>query len=130
MSGSWSITVASCPPLQSSYTSLVARSCLFCGSRRNLTKEHVYPAWLHRALGIGGPIALMYGSETVRVTRRLDTTLREVCAVCNNGWLHDLERSFGSLMLNALQGMPGSQRFWTRRSNRLWRHGPSRPGCC
>jgi hypothetical protein len=46
----------------------------------------------------------MYGDEAVRVMPRLDTTLREVCAACNHGWLHDLERSFRSLMLNALKG--------------------------
>jgi hypothetical protein len=46
----------------------------------------------------------MYGDEMVRTTRRLDTTLREVCATCNNGWLHDLERKFRSVMLEALQG--------------------------
>src|SRR6266511_2152327 len=85
----------------------MARSCLFCGSRKKLTKEHVYPAWLYRALNIGGPITFMYGDETVRITPRLDTTLREVCGACNNGWLHDLEHTFRSVMLNALQGHSG-----------------------
>ncbi len=85
----------------------MARSCLFCGSRKKLTKEHVYPAWLYRALNIGGPITFMYGDETVRITPRLDTTLREVCGACNNGWLHDLEHTFRSVMLNALQGHIG-----------------------
>ena len=82
----------------------MARSCLFCGSRKELTKEHVYPAWLYRALNIGGPITLMYGDEALRTTPRLDTTLREVCAACNGGWLNDLERTFRGVMLNALQG--------------------------
>jgi hypothetical protein len=82
----------------------MARSCLFCGSRKKLTKEHVYPAWLYRALNIGGPITLMYGNEALRTTPRLNTTLREVCATCNNGWLHDLEHTFRSVMLGAIQG--------------------------
>lgn len=81
-----------------------SRSCLFCGSRANLTREHVYPRWLSRALKIGGPITLMLGDDVIRTTPGLSTTLREVCASCNNGWLHELEGSFRSVMETALQG--------------------------
>jgi hypothetical protein len=77
---------------------------LFCGSAKALTREHVYPAWLYRALGVGGPITLIHGDEEVRRTPQLDTTLREVCATCNHGWLHDLEQAFRSSMLEALRG--------------------------
>lgn len=80
------------------------RSCLFCGSRTKLTKEHVYPKWLYRAFNVGGPITFMLGDDAVRTTRGLSTTLREVCEECNHGWLHDLERAFRSVMLNALLG--------------------------
>lgn len=80
------------------------RSCLFCGSDTDLTKEHVYPTWLYRALNVGGPITMMLGNDVVRTTPGLSTTLREVCRACNNGWLNDLERSFRSLMLDALLG--------------------------
>jgi hypothetical protein len=80
------------------------RACLFCGSRTNLTKEHVYPKWLYRAFNVGGPITLMLGDNAVRTTPGLDVTLREVCGTCNNGWLHDLEGAFRSVMQDALLG--------------------------
>lgn len=85
-------------------TTRASRSCLFCSSRRKLTKEHVYPTWLYKALAVGGPITMMYGDETLRTTPRLDATLREVCATCNNGWLNELEHTFRSVMLDAIQG--------------------------
>jgi hypothetical protein len=82
----------------------MARSCLFCGSRSDLTREHVYPKWLYRALKVGGPMTLMLGEEVIRTAPGLDSTLREVCGACNHGWLHDLEHAFRSVMENALLG--------------------------
>jgi len=82
------------------------RTCLFCGAAGPLTKEHVYPLWLYRAIGLVGPVTTVYdraGVETDRRTsRNFDTTLREVCATCNHGWLHDLERSFRAVLLPAI----------------------------
>jgi hypothetical protein len=84
--------------------SALSRSCVFCRSGTKLTKEHVYPTWLYRALNVGGPITLMLGDDAVRTTAGLGTTLREVCEACNSGWLNDLEGAFKPLMLDALLG--------------------------
>jgi hypothetical protein len=63
------------------------RSCVFCGARP-VTREHVIPRWLTRMLPSG---------DTLR-----EMVVREVCAGCNHGWLHDLERSFRAVMQPAL----------------------------
>lgn len=81
---------------------------MFCGSRDNLTKEHVYPRWLYRAMGVGGTVQIVRNTdgkdEVIRSARAFDVTVREVCRECNNGWLNDLEQAFRTAMLPALQG--------------------------
>jgi hypothetical protein len=84
------------------------KRCLFCGKIGvKLTAEDVYPRWLRRAMNIQGPITLWSADELVRVTPTLEARLREVCAECNNRWLHDLERAFRSVMLLPLNGLAG-----------------------
>jgi hypothetical protein len=79
--------------------------CLFCGrSGVKLTKEHVYPRWLHRALNIRGPITISAGIRPARTVSEFDLQVREVCETCNGRWLHDLERAFRSVMLLPLNG--------------------------
>jgi hypothetical protein len=87
--------------------SMPSRSCVFCGASSNLTKEHVYPKWLRRALGTDVPVWIVRNrggvDEVIRPATPFDVTLREVCRDCNNGWLHELEATFRAVMLPALQ---------------------------
>lgn len=67
--------------------------CAFCGpTDRKRTKEHLWPASLHRRV-----VALLDGGEQKFWVARLDKalsnepTIRDVCAVCNNGELSKLD---------------------------------------
>ena len=67
--------------------------CAFCGpTDRKRTKEHLWPASLHRHV-----VALLDGGEQKFWVARLDKalsnepTIRDVCAVCNNGELSKLD---------------------------------------
>jgi hypothetical protein len=51
-------------------------------------------------------MTLLVGIDRVRTTSELDITLRSICARCNSGWLHELERDFRSRMMPALHGLP------------------------
>jgi hypothetical protein len=80
--------------------------CLFCGAVGvKLTNEHVYPRWLHRALNIQGDITYSSDRMPIRVVSEFDVQVREVCEVCNNGWLHDLERAFRAVMIWPMNGL-------------------------
>ncbi len=85
------------------------RSCVFCGSQEKLTREHVLPRWVYKALGMTGPVAYRLenqktGDRIGRTGRGLDVTLRSVCRACNNGWLHNLETEFRNGAGRALPG--------------------------
>ena len=73
-----------------------------------MTREHVLPRWLHRALNITGEITLSTQDREIRRASALDVTVRGVCGPCNNGWMHDLENGFRTLMLGPLHGLPAS----------------------
>ena len=74
-----------------------------------LTLEHAYPRWLGRLLGISGASPVIYSTSSKRNIRQapeIDLAIREVCADCNNGWLHDLERAFRAVMSGPILGLP------------------------
>lgn len=77
----------------------VARSCIFCLSRRDLTGEHAFPVWLGKALG---PSATRLGEQQFTKDGRLlrsynapgfSLKSNAVCKKCNNGWMSQLETS-------------------------------------
>jgi hypothetical protein len=76
-------------------------SCVFCGATGPLTKEHVFPVWLRDLFPDVTEV------DNVRHYAELDgskastdewgggaftSTVRDVCASCNNGWMSNLER--------------------------------------
>jgi hypothetical protein len=67
----------------------------------------VYGRWLTRELSIAGPIRLARQNATgkyeVRSRNEFDDAVKAVCAACNHGWSHDLERAFRALMAPALR---------------------------
>jgi hypothetical protein len=85
------------------------RPCLFCGATGvKLTNEDVYPRWLRGSLGLQGEVTFKRSSDwtPIRSAPTLELRLREICAACNNGWMHDLETAFRSLMAPSLLGAP------------------------
>jgi hypothetical protein len=74
----------------------VTKPCRFCGATGRLTKEHVWPRWLGDYLP-----KLTNAGHTERWSSTsgrerwqapfLSTTVRDVCAACNNGWMGAIE---------------------------------------
>lgn len=77
------------------------RACLFCGktlATAGKAKEHVFPQWLQRQLGLQDQMVatsweLPFDAGVLN-SRRMDLdslVLGTVCANCNNGWMSRLE---------------------------------------
>lgn len=68
--------------------------CLFCDGLP-LTREHVLPEWLQEWSGKGiGEHSISLGDERKTFSAPpFSTTLKAVCAQCNNGWMSRLEAS-------------------------------------
>lgn len=61
-------------------------SCAYCGIRRALTKEHIWPRWLHDI----EDHQLKYNFAANKVMPD-EQVIRDVCAACNNGPLSRLD---------------------------------------
>jgi hypothetical protein len=77
------------------------RFCIFCGSRADLSREHVWPQWLRDHLSGRGVNVPDWGRGNPRTgaTRNARRTqdgmpeelIRRVCRDCNHGWMAGLE---------------------------------------
>ncbi len=75
-------------------------SCIFCQKQTKMTKEHLWPDWLrdylprleqtnqHWVIGKDGKVNK---GKLHRPGDAYSTTLRVVCANCNNGWMSRLQ---------------------------------------
>jgi hypothetical protein len=68
----------------------VARQCIFCDNTAD-SKEHLWPAWILKRLNIKRPMLHTLGRYPAKIVPRTELEIRCVCALCNNGWMHDLE---------------------------------------
>src|ERR1035441_8035855 len=73
------------------------RSCVFCRSTSNLTREHVLPDWL-KDIGLDGAPSMHQSGPLNRVPRQwsstpFNTKVRMVCTTCNSDWLSELENA-------------------------------------
>jgi hypothetical protein len=71
----------------------MARQCVFCGSS-DLTREHILPDWLTE-IGLDLEPSIHHAGPRNRLPRQWSarpytTTVKMVCAACNNGWLSQL----------------------------------------
>lgn len=85
-----------------------SRSCVFCGSTSNLTREHVLPDWLTE-IGLGPTPSEHRFGRLNRVprpwpARPFTTTVKMVCAACNNGWLSALEGAAKPVLKPLIRG--------------------------
>lgn len=73
--------------------------CIFCGQRGLRAKEHVWPDWLLRRLGLeqstiaNTHLAIDGGFVSKRVQSSSSMVYGGVCTACNNGWMSQLESS-------------------------------------
>src|SRR5438045_2839756 len=68
--------------------------CLFC-SETKLTQEHLWPVWVCQLFPNtsydAGRFSETAGKERFWKQNTLERTTRAVCAVCNNGWMSEVE---------------------------------------
>jgi hypothetical protein len=95
--------------------------CLFCGSGDDMSREHIFPKWLRKYIEdinfessgfLNIPDKSNSISEYIHTTlydNKLDDsdkstaygfTVREVCRVCNNGWMAKLEEDVKNILVN------------------------------
>lgn len=81
------------------------RRCIFCGSLKNITREHVVPDWLRRVIPRTAKHHSHYGTvlsfapNTVFIQPSFKVSqgnagtrkLFMVCKPCNNGWMRDVQ---------------------------------------
>ena len=90
----------------------MARTCIFCGSDRELTREHAWPAWLgdhfNTRFAFRKGFRLTSDQWGQRISDRrvkgLDLTVNRVCAECNNGWMSRLETDARPLLSPLIEG--------------------------
>jgi hypothetical protein len=88
----------------------LARQCIFCGSASDLTREHVLPDWLTE-IGLDIEPSIHHAGPLNRVPRQWSakpfrTTVKMVCATCNNGWLSRLEGAAKPVIAPLIRGEP------------------------
>ena len=90
----------------------MARPCIFCGTTRGLTREHVFGDWVSR-IGLDlGPVAYEAGPLN-RIGRDLGVgapfrqTVRDICGKCNGGWMSRLEDIAKRVLTPFILGEPG-----------------------
>lgn len=104
------------------------RLCVFCSNSGGFSKEHVWPQWLHayaadvdkgrrwtHEAGFGQTDADTFSEMPTTVTERPGSVLtmktREVCRLCNNGWMSQLEMQVRPLLLSLTEAAAGG---WSR----------------
>jgi hypothetical protein len=75
--------------------------CIFCNQTREKAKEHIWPRWLQQKMmgSTKWPYSGTHRSSyffpiSVRNHSGENLVLGEVCQICNNGWMADLENHF------------------------------------
>ena len=89
----------------------MARSCIFCGSTGEMSREHVIPQWLEGELTngqtasyIGTHFAPLFSHEiSNRKASKNSHTFKQVCGSCNNGWMSKLEVDFKGILPRLVQ---------------------------
>lgn len=71
-------------------------TCYFCGEIREQAVEHIFPRWMRKTFPIEVKARSSYynSGEFVKKNPGESGTIvsRDVCAICNNGWMSDLQK--------------------------------------
>lgn len=91
------------------------KTCIFCGKRGNISKEHFWPKWLgpHLPPAVPNSHISEFHSGEGKQPRRLERhserpgsvntrKIRAVCETCNNGWMSELESKVKPTVLGLL----------------------------
>ncbi len=85
-----------------------SKKCLFCGSKEELTKEHIIPMWLINFLDLGDADIGMthvnpFGGVVSHRAHTPKTLVNSwVCKKCNGGWMSELETSSKDLLMKLI----------------------------
>ena len=79
--------------------------CIFCNQNREKAKEHIWPKWLQSKM-IGSTKGSYSGTHlssyffpiSVREHTGENLVLGDVCKICNNGWMANLENKFRPIL--------------------------------
>jgi hypothetical protein len=84
------------------------RCCIFCGSTKKLTAEHLFGDWVSWAFHpsrVPKQYKLFHrnleGRERRWVSSSMNQKTRMMCAACNNEWFSDLEALVNRTLLRA-----------------------------
>jgi hypothetical protein len=97
----------------------MAQGCIFCGSRKDLSREHVVPDWLRHILPriadshIHRGVRLAYATDGIKVTliykehqgNFANRQKRNVCKLCNEGWMSILQQQAIPVLTPLIQGV-------------------------
>lgn len=97
---------------------LTPRRCIFCGSRKNITREHVVPNWLRKVVPRLRETHVHSGLRTTSQGRTLfvqplwtvkdgnlgNKKLFMVCADCNGGWMRNLQDELKPILIPLIEG--------------------------
>jgi hypothetical protein len=86
--------------------SCTSRACVYCGGQGEITREHLFPSWLHDRIG---PMALLNVKTPAEKMITGEVTIRDVCHGCNCGPISVLDTYVCSLYDNYFKNfvMPG-----------------------
>lgn len=69
------------------------RSCAFCGTKNKLSREHIFPNSVIRKF----EVEMLSFSDKSDTTFKSDLVVKDVCAICNNGVLSEVDSKFVKL---------------------------------
>ncbi len=81
----------------------MAGICPYCNEQRRMTREHIFPGWLSRWRGPKISFSDSFPGRGIRA----DLIIRDVCNVCNNGVLADLDSYAESVLRPILEAELG-----------------------
>ena len=82
--------------------------CIFCHKKGKRAKEHVWPLWLQKHLGVcsemrqGVHRSLNGQPISKRIQSYNSMKYGEICEKCNNGWMSDIESRVKSTLIKAI----------------------------
>jgi hypothetical protein len=100
--------------------SVALKPCVFCGSTKKKTSEHVWGEWTkgyvertankhdHANVFVPRPGQPEPAKVRIRAGDHLDAQVRIVCSACNNGWLSRIQSDAKSTLVPLFEGAPYS----------------------
>ena len=84
------------------------KKCLFCGSSKEISREHIFPEWLLGELGLNEEEVTMNHVTILGMTKSRRSHIFKslvnamICEKCNTGWMSKLETSVKDLIIRLM----------------------------